>query len=248
MLSFIKEYIEVKQILSVYYYLKIRVAIKFRMNTLVRFKSRVLSTDLFIRTAGPTDYQVFKYVFIDIYHVPFRQLPAQPVILDLGSNVGFTCVHYASLFPGAKIYGYELDVNNYQVALKNINELPTIHITNKGIGYAGGVFYYESQQQSDAFQLTEAKTPTSKEVSVIPLSEVLNEKVIPYVDFMKMDIEGAEIDIFDKGDLSWLNRVTRLHMEIHSKEAISVISDKLTQFGFKVELDAHHWSAIIAYK
>lgn len=60
------------------------------------------------------------YVFHDQYHLAPGRLPDRPVILDLGSNIGCTIVHYKYLYGGSRIIGVEMDEGNYELAKRNV--------------------------------------------------------------------------------------------------------------------------------
>ena len=49
-----------------------------------------------IRTST-IDLETLQSTFINKYHIPPFELPSNPIILDLGCNVGYTILHYASL-------------------------------------------------------------------------------------------------------------------------------------------------------
>ena len=67
-----------------------------------------------------TDVNVFDDTFFGRYHLPPRELGPIRTILDLGSNIGLTVMHYAVLFPEARILGIEMDHDNYEICQRNM--------------------------------------------------------------------------------------------------------------------------------
>ena len=65
-----------------------------------------------------------------------------------------------------------------------------------------------------------------------------------------MDIEGAEINILNDTDLSWLNFVLSFNIEFHniSETELNFYVDKLTNIGFRVWKSKSHWNAIEGVK
>ena len=54
-------------------------------------------TEIYCRL-GTTDIEVFEDTFIKRYHLPPLDLEPVRTILDLGSNIGLTIAHFASVF------------------------------------------------------------------------------------------------------------------------------------------------------
>jgi SAM-dependent methyltransferase len=66
------------------------------------------------------------------------------------------------------------------------------------------------------------------------MREVLDAHQLDHVDFMKVDIEGAEFDIF-RDSYPWLERVDNLAMEVHNQVGDpGEIIRKLQDMGFRV--------------
>jgi FkbM family methyltransferase len=68
---------------------------------------------------GTTDARVLDDTFIGLYHLPPAPLPDDAIILDLGANVGYTAVHFATLYPRARIVSVELDEGSADLARRN---------------------------------------------------------------------------------------------------------------------------------
>ena len=71
---------------------------------------------------GTRDPACAHYTFVDQFHVPPGNfsLPPNPVIWDLGANIGLTMAHLAFRFPCARIWGIELDAANAELARQNV--------------------------------------------------------------------------------------------------------------------------------
>lgn len=239
-----------RSLFTVLNYARLRLALTLRPGGFVRFRIRPVPTDLWMRTTSQLDYIVLKYVFLDKFHLPFTSLPGSPVILDLGANIGFTCVDYANQFPDARIFGYEMDKANFDLALLNTSAYPSIKIENMAVGAADGRGYYDAAVSvaADAYQLRAEESATSKLVNVTSLAGIISRHALARVDFIKMDIEGAEVDVFSAADLSWLEVVDKLHVELHDENVVATIAERLRIQGFNVERDKHHFRALIAVR
>ena len=220
-----------------------------KQETKVRLKN---GTDLIIRNGVIDDLSVAGYVFVDEYHIPPFEISKNPVIVDLGSNIGCTIIDYSLKYPGARIIGFEMDMSNFSLCQRNIAPFKNAIVYNKAIWFENGHVRYDASTNNDAFSaitLGENNvTKDYKEIESITIATLLEQNSLQKVNFMKIDIEGAELEIFEKGDLDWLNSVDSLHIEIHNEKRIKSISNALEKFNFEIIPDSKHWSALFAKK
>ncbi len=122
-----------------------------------------------------------------------------------------------------------------------------------------GVQRYNPGTSKDAFAIEQDSNfqPNLVEVSGMTVLSIMEYFDLDKVDFLKMDIEGAEIEILLRGDLAWLNRVSQFNIEIHgwlthSRVDADLIVDKcidrIREFGFEVSRHDSHWSSIVGWK
>jgi FkbM family methyltransferase len=204
---------------------------------------------VFLRKNSTTDREVFKYVFYNQYHLPKVKLPDAPVILDLGTNIGLTVLHYKTLYPQSRIFGFEMDEANHRLALKNCEGLTDCLITNKAIWTATETIQYDMDSEgSDAFSITNHAEilHQPKTVNAITLNDVVKQFNLKRIDFVKMDIEGAEIPILADAHIEWLDVVQNIDVELHANEHIQPTMDFLRNKGFSCVLDTKHWSLVRA--
>jgi FkbM family methyltransferase len=203
--------------------------------------------DIWLRNNN-IDNQVYDYVFSDKYHRPDRPLISNPpVILDLGVNIGLTIVDFKNLYPAAIIYGYELDKDNAAMAWKNTAGLHDVFIFNQGVWHTKQLVSIAGSDP-DALKIDEPKSNGHNLVSTLTMNDIVAEHKLHHIDYIKMDIEGAEYEVFQK-DLQWLDITDQIKVEIHNgREPFDFIRAKLDQAGFITAKDTHHWSTIIGYK
>jgi hypothetical protein len=71
---------------------------------------------------------------------------------------------------------------------------------------------------------------------------------IDRVDFLKMDIEGAEAQVLG-GKLGWLDRVQAIKIEAHPPTAtVDQCREVLERHSFKCQLDSKHWASIVGVR
>lgn len=126
-----------------------------------------------------------------------------PVLFDVGANVG----EYANLLgdvfgPEARIFAFEPSTPTWEV-LKTKLMHPNIEAINLGLSHAvEDVKLYRSEELSSLAsvyprQLQGGKIARYETVSLTTLDQFCAEREIPFIDFLKIDVEGHEIKVFE---------------------------------------------------
>jgi FkbM family methyltransferase len=138
-------------------------------------------------------------------------------VLDIGAHHGYFALFCA--MRGAAVVAYEPDSENFkqleQKALISKNsEAPTIVAHEAGVwSESGQRLLWLDPENSGANSMVYPCSNTSAMVSVVSLSEVINNS--PW-DCVKVDVEGAEAQIFLMAETKDLRRIKFLTMELHS--------------------------------
>ncbi|WP_456374739.1 FkbM family methyltransferase [Methanocaldococcus sp.] len=157
------------------------------------------------------------------------------IIIDAGANIGlYTLI--ASAF-AETVISIEANPLNYQYLQTNItnNNITNIISINKALmgrkkEYVN-IHFGSFSGESSIFEISK----DSIRVPVITLEEIIEEFGI--IDLLKIDIEGAEFDVFENTDLNTLKKINYIVGEIHTKRGnINSIINKLENAGFKVML------------
>lgn len=204
---------------------------------------------IYLRGGNLNDLIVAKYVFLGKHHHPLLPLRHNPTILDLGANIGFTVLDFKNLYPKAKIISVELDEENYNLCLKNTKQLEETIIINGGVWHENCIIEYSSNSKSDSFSISKSKLSNAtslKRCNAVTIGDLIRKYSISEIDYMKMDIEGAEREVFEKGDLNWLKLVKLINIEIHHEADYSLIMQILHENGFNLLNQNSHWSSIFA--
>ena len=188
------------------------------------------------------DRQVWSDTYTGLYHIPPVDSPPNTV-LDLGSNIGLTCAHYCALWPEATVVGVEMDHACAELARLNA---PGVTIREHAVGGLTGTGTYDPEIRSDSFALG---LVGGTEVRVLDLSTTINEAFPDrHVDFLKMDIEGAEWDVFADG--SWAPMVDSILVELHdsgtSPEIVAKGISELERLGYQADHHTRHPQAVWA--
>ena len=173
-----------------------------------------------------SDSLVFDLIFMQDEYKPItdfflaNNIPFNSFI-DLGANIGLTSLYIKKIFPDATVIAVEPDKNNYSMLVRNfnLNKLSNATALHAGVGKKDCYLLIEEgiRDKKDwaiSFQEVDHETDT-RSYSIVSL---LNKYELAEVDFIKMDIEGAEKAVFEKdADLSFLNKVKVMAIEIHDE-------------------------------
>ena len=216
---------------------------------------RIKSLDnhhVIIRT-GTVDYKTLIQTFGGGFHLPFQKLPTNPVILDLGCNIGLTTAHYAFLFPNAQVIGVEIDLENFQIAQKTTQNFSNCTVMKYAVSDINGKVSYNKNSNLDAYQLQHSKEITTEEeimVNSITIASLIRQLGLNSIDFLKMDVESEEEQIFNEAkiNLDWLQTVGVLNIELHNSAVENRIISTIEKRGFTVTTRDKYRKFILANK
>jgi hypothetical protein len=83
-----------------------------------------------------------------------------------------------------------------------------------------------------SFQVRPARLGERGDVPALTIPEVMSLGGIDHIDLLKVDIEGAEEEVFGPLATLWLSRVRHLAIEIHGSECARKVAGALAHFRF----------------
>jgi FkbM family methyltransferase len=161
------------------------------------------------------------------------------IVVDLGSHVGSSVLFFTRRFPAARVLAVEADPRNYRKLVRNVGHLPQVTALNLAVSdktgdtemfSAGGLDSWKSSTVGEA-------TPFSTVVRVQAdtLDSILKRSNITEVDLLKIDVEGAEMQVLRAFD--GLSRVRRIVGEAHPDLMGGTMDDlRRVLDGFDVEI------------
>ncbi|QBO58351.1 FkbM family methyltransferase [Chryseobacterium salivictor] len=155
-----------------------------------------------------------------------------PLIIDCGSNYGLSILYLKKLFPKSRIIAFEPDAKIFQILNRNIinYNLKDVELHNEAVWTVDtDLNFYSEGSLGGRISNAEQNHYT---VKAIDFKKYLNQKI----DFLKMDIEGAENSvIFDIKD--YLKNVDKLFLEYHGivgeNQNLGDILNMLSSVGFQ---------------
>jgi FkbM family methyltransferase len=123
---------------------------------------------------------------------------AGETVFDLGANCGLSVYYFSQCVgPAGKVYAFEPDPINYAVLLRNIerHKLTNVVALQKAVSGSSGKLEFYSEGTCGSTLASSSTRPTIgtvEIVEVLSLADACSQFGVP--SFIKMDIEGAEID------------------------------------------------------
>lgn len=137
----------------------------------------------------------------------------KPYILDCGANIGLSIIYFKRLYPKATIIGFEPDKHIFDILTYNIKsfKFTDVKLIKKGLwNKAAAINFFSEGADGGRIAIKHDKTNLIK-IKTLRLRMFLKQSV----DFLKLDIEGAETRVLeDCQDL--LCNVKNLFVEYHS--------------------------------
>lgn len=171
----------------------------------------------------------------------FKPKSPEPIVIDCGANIGLASLWFADNIPNCRVISYEADPNIFDIMRLNVNSFgyqKVISPVNAALAsHSDGVLFSQEggfsgqiKYQEHAIFSNEAFVPS------VTLAQVLSSH--KHVDLLKIDVEGAENDIFyDNLDLSIVNN---LFLEYHSFEKkpqlLAKILNIISNNGFRYHI------------
>lgn len=165
-------------------------------------------------------FDTFVYLFREIFldgEYYFNSGSAKPFILDCGSNIGMSIMYFKARHPGAEIIGFEPDDEAFACLQENVtaNGFRDVSINKKAVsGQEGEIYFWRAAEKPGALGNTICSNQQKDRVSVN--SVLLSGYVDRTVDFLKLDVEGAELEVLkDLAETGKLRMVRQMFVEYH---------------------------------
>jgi FkbM family methyltransferase len=184
-------------------------------------------------------------VFFTSYHMPPAGIDDRELrrIWDLGANIGLTMAHMATRYPNAHITGVELDADNAALCSENVSGWPDrCEVIAAGVWTSSGtVDYQRPTGRVQSFHVIDgaASGPTAR-APAISLNALIERSGAVVIDYVKMDIEGAERAVLNE-NTEWASHVRSIKVELHGGYSITECLRDLERLGFvAAPIPRHH--------
>jgi FkbM family methyltransferase len=171
---------------------------------------------------------VFKQIFVQREYSSVADLQNVFVIMDLGANVGYSSAYFLNCFPQSRVLAVEPDDRNLEVCRQNLRPY-----AERAVILPGAAWSYCTALSLSCGSFRDGREWATQ---VVPRQEHDNRPEVQgwdiptlieasgssEVDLLKVDIEGAERQLFSENAESWLPKVRNICIELHGAECRTV--------------------------
>jgi FkbM family methyltransferase len=200
-----------------------------------RFKVRVNTSDALMI------WEVWKAKVYDDARIPILE---NDVVVDMGAHIGAFAVRAARQAHRGKVYSYEAARGTYLLLEENrkLNSLENLCIENSAVSNRRGEMPLYTPANNSILGSLRQDTSSFKEmVRAITFSDIITQHALERIDFLKIDVEGAEFDILFANPDETLGKTQKIVIEFHEfegdKRSHQDLVDLLDSQGFKVVVE-----------
>lgn len=157
------------------------------------------------RRGVPFDVLNFGDYEIEDEQLLFRLLDNTAVVLDVGANLGWHSLVISKRLPGSTVYSFEPIPENYKYLVTNLclNSANNVTSYNFGLSDQSGQFDFhyfpEGSVLASQHNLIGCSKSKKLQCKLETMDSFFEESKVKKVDFIKVDVEGAELHVVKGG-------------------------------------------------
>lgn len=138
-----------------------------------------------------------------------------PIIFDVGAHRGESVQFFSDIFEDATIYSFEPDPDNFRHLTNSCKDVSCVsNIFNLALGAKSGdvqffrqdkphlnSIYPINKNSNDSLGYAESADNQPIIVKMATLNEMLNQTKVDRCDLLKVDVQGAEVDVLKGGEI-----------------------------------------------
>ena len=188
----------------------------------------------------PSFLSAFYYIFVRRTYA-FRSSGPRGIVVDCGANIGLSVLYFKTMYPDLRVVAYEADPVMCRTLERNVmaNRLKGVEVVNAAVGSVAGAVNF-LRDGTDSGRVTDDLQSGKHivEVAAVCLRKELEGRD---VQFLKVDIEGAETDALI-GCAGRLSQVRSMCVEFHTfpdkPQRLGQLLSVLEEAGFRVAIES----------
>jgi FkbM family methyltransferase len=160
-----------------------------------------------------SDIGVFRQIILgDAYKISENMSPR--FIIDGGANIGLASLYFHNLYPSATILAVEPEPSNYQLLKLNVAAYPQILAIHAALWTRHQKLRIQNEG-ANKWEFRVEPADSGEHIHAYTISDLLCIAKSEVIDILKLDIEGAEYELFSKGYEGWIDKVKIIMIELH---------------------------------
>jgi FkbM family methyltransferase len=195
----------------------------------IEIRLKNLDSPIIIRSAKNDVTTVINNIIREEYGIVSPVCKIPKYMVDAGAYIGDTAAFFLTRYKELKVISLEPNSDNFRMAETNLKPYGNRVVllqkalwgTDRQMGFVG---------DQTGGQLSE----TGDGVECISIPTLMCKYCMPKLDILKMDVEGAEKDVFQSNAERWLPLVDLIIIEIHGGENLRLIAGALKKNRFEM--------------
>lgn len=185
------------------------------MKRLVRNFFKVFGYDV-VRTFNPN--LIGKYPLVDMKRMLHND---NPIVFDVGANIGQSVQKFRGGFPDCKIYSFEPSPKTFETLQQNTCNFENVSLWNCALGSSPGKMELLENSYSDMSSFLSlgksgwGQIERRTLVEIKTIDQFCLDQKIEYIDILKSDTQGFDLEVF-KGAEQMIssNKIGLIYFEI----------------------------------
>lgn len=188
-----------------------------------------------------SSFWTYKEVFINKI---YDHIDVGDVVVDVGANLGFFSI-FAAKHGASKVFALEPVSKTFSFLEHNTAGIDKIKLYNVGLSSENKTTKIRidpfASSTSSINQNQSIKNAVEEEITLISISNFIKESHISFIDYLKLDCEGTELEIINSLDEDFLSsKIRKISLEVHvsliGEEGYNKIINKLKSCLFEINV------------
>lgn len=132
-----------------------------------------------------------------------------PILFDIGANVGQTVKDFKEVFKHSTIHTFEPSPDTFEILKNNTSNFKNIYLWNCGVGASIGNLLFNEYNHSNTSSFLNIHNVDDKKlkrktlVTITTVDKFCADNGIHKIDVLKIDTEGFELEVFKGAEKSF---------------------------------------------
>ena len=178
-----------------------------------------------------SDLDVFGQIFSGEEYADVAGLEGVGLIIDGGANVGYSAAYFLSQYPDATVVSVEPDPENAEMLRRNLAPYGDRSVIVEAALWSSASTLQITTDFRDGRHYSRRVVPSNDRsdgvlaVAGVTIDSLMARVSAERVSILKLDVEGAEAELFRAGYESWINAVDVFVIELHDDAGYGPAAD-----------------------
>lgn len=203
----------------------------------LKLTSKYLKNPVYCRRES-TDLTVFDQIFVEREYRCLDGIREADTIVDAGANCGYSSAYFLSRYPTSRVVSIEPDPANFAMLTMNVAPYGSrAQCLEAALWSHPARLRFKSATTGTGNEWGRQTTETGEatqdaEIAALDMPAIIQRFGLGQIDILKIDIEGAEAQVFSAPDLSWLDNVRNIVIELHGDDCEAAFRQAIDKYGF----------------